>query len=239
MINILLIAEYNNLTRKLINYISCLDSNIKLFNISTNLKESIDAINTLIPDIIILDIDYKYYCATNLIKYLFDKNLSKYINSIILWYEYSNKYNLITTNPFINCIINKNNNFEAFKNIIKNISNSSHILNYKIEQILASLNFNFSYNGTKYIYESLNILCFHKNPYNANFEKEVYPLIARKYHKSISNIKGNILHAIDIMYFDCDEQNLYKLLKLYPSCKPSPKKVILFIIDYIKKPSVF
>lgn len=119
-------------------------------------------------------------------------------------------------------LINKNNN----KNVEKRIRN-------KIKVELKKMKFKHSYNGTNYLIETIYILYTLKMYYNFNLEKDIYPIIVKKYGTSSNNIKNNIENAIEKMFYDCDEKILEDYIDDYDFSKPKPKMIIRAVLKRI------
>lgn len=96
---------------------------------------------------------------------------------------------------------------------------------------LKKLNYNFSYNGTKYLAESIYQSYHMQDIYNINLNKDVYTIVAKKYNKSVNNIKCNITHATKWMYYDCDEKTLEEYYRFFYRKKPTVKEVIVAILN--------
>lgn len=117
---------------------------------------------------------------------------------------------------------------------IKNDKNYS--IDYKVHIELEKLNFNFSYVGTQYLLEAIIILY---NNYINSFKKQkiaknIYPIIAKRYKKTVNNIKTNIINVCDLMCYDCK----YEVLKEYfgdvYNRKPTPKKIMITVLNKLK-----
>lgn len=119
-------------------------------------------------------------------------------------------------------VINKNNN----KTVEKRIKN-------KIKVELKKLEFKHSYNGTNYLIETIYILYTLKMYYNFNLEKDIYPIVVKKYGTSSNNIKNNIENAIEKMFYDCDEKILEDYIDDYDFSKPKPKMIIRAVLKRI------
>lgn len=103
----------------------------------------------------------------------------------------------------------------------------------KICDELRRLKYNFSYIGTKYFVEAIYILYVLQKKHNCNFEKEIYPLIEKKYENSANNIKCSIAYATDKMFYDCDEEFLKEYIGEFYYSKPGPKTIAFAIIKRI------
>lgn len=105
----------------------------------------------------------------------------------------------------------------------------------KIEQELIFLNMEVLYNGVRYLIDAVYILYNLENYYDNNLEKDIYPIIAKKYHKTVNNIKSNINYTVNLIYAGCEEEKLLDYLEEYSICKPTPKKIIFSILEKIQR----
>lgn len=64
-------------------------------------------------------------------------------------------------------------------------------------------------------------------------QKDIYPIIANKYHRSINNIKTSIALSIKMMCIDCKDDILKEYFYLYDSEVPKIKEVICIIFENI------
>ncbi len=113
------------------------------------------------------------------------------------------------------------------KNVEKKIKN-------KIRIELKKMEFKNSYSGTNYLIETIYILYSFKMYYNFNLEKDIYPIIVKKYGTSSNNIKNNIENSIEKMFYDCDEKILEDYIDDYDFSKPKPKMIIRAVLKRIK-----
>lgn len=130
------------------------------------------------------------------------------------------------------------NSDEIISKITKFLNNSMMNCDLKLEikSELRYLGYNPKYYGTKYLLEAIYILIENKiYNYNSNLEKKIYPIIAKKYGKTVNSIKCNIINATDIMIYECEEEKLLEYLGYYDFSKPGPKKIIESIILKISK----
>lgn len=116
--------------------------------------------------------------------------------------------------------------------IHKYISLSDTLENTKLAILkeLMYLGFNVRHNGTKYITESILILKFYCK--NSNL-KDIYSIIARKHSTTSENIKSNILKSINYMYYEADFSKLETYFSLAEDIKPTPKQVILTVLNNV------
>ena len=178
------------------------------FSVITNL-EDLSTLNSKI-DIIFLDsqLDLK---TQNVM-------LSKYKDTIV--FVQKEDFKNTKENPLL---LNKFQNFSSFR--------KRNLIRHEVIQKLKYLGYNFKHKGSNYIVdailESINIEDDSKN----NLEKNIYPIIAKKYKKTVSNIKGNIYTATEHMYYESDANTLKNFFHSSYDIKPSPKEVIFTIIN--------
>lgn len=104
----------------------------------------------------------------------------------------------------------------------------------KIKQELKKINYNFSYKGTTYLLETIYVLYNLDVNSDCNLEKDIYPIVAKRFNRSANNIKCNITNSTDKMCYDCDEKKLVRYLGDYKFSKPGPKRIIFAILNKIK-----
>lgn len=126
-------------------------------------------------------------------------------------------------------IFNTKNNFSQLPYLIiaKELSTTSAILENKIKKELYKIKYNPNHIGFKYLLEAITLCYQNNNIYNINLNKNIYPLIAQKYNKSINNIKCNISQATSSMYNSLSVQEKHKYLNI----KPHVKDIIISVLD--------
>lgn len=100
----------------------------------------------------------------------------------------------------------------------------------RIKQILQELNYNYSYLGTKLLIDCIFEGYKTNKLYDLNLDKEIYPIVAQKYHKTKINIKCSINYSTNAMYLDTNKDIIsnffgYKLLD-----KPKPKDIVIEVL---------
>ena len=132
--------------------------------------------------------------------------------------------------------------FDYIINPIENIKIVEVITNYvdkysflnlklKIAEELSKLNFKFSYNGTQYLIDCIYEVYSRNYIWNVNLSKEIFPILSIKYNKPINTIHNDIKHAINNMYFDCEEEILKKYFYYFELEKPKLKNLIFKVIN--------
>ncbi len=163
----------------------------------------------------------------------FKSILEKYSNIVMVIYSDKGK------NEFNNLYINKTDSPEEVLSKLMSLLNNN-IINYslklEIKNELKYLGYNPKYCGTKYLFETIYILLNNEQyNYNDNLEKDIYPIIAKRYGKSVNTIKCNIINATDMMVCECEENKLLEYLGYYDFSKPGPKKIIESIVLRLSK----
>ena len=227
MINALLIGNNYDYLKKVKYNITEKILNIKYCSIATNIDELLYKIKNQKIDIILLDFNTPE--ISKIIK-IFSDNYNNYLSSIIL--IYNKKYiidNIINKEIFYS-YINKNTNLN---DIIKEISVLTNLkiksikIKEKIEDELQYLGYNITYIGTQYLIDIIYLLYNYNITYTIKLEKDIYPIIGKKYNQSGHNVKCNILNATNIMYDNSNENKIHKYFNI--SFKPGPKKIIFTI----------
>lgn len=234
MISIIIVEDNLKYCEKLINTVIAKNNDLKLVGIVNNSEAFLDKVSKNAIDIILINY--------NILKDLRTSNINLYKKSIILLFNKKDFTPIVLDNPYIYNYISEKENFNEITKMINALillkthstcmENKSLIYN-KIKKELSYLGYNPSYNGTTYICETIYILYTLNNYFDNDLEKDIYPIIANKYHKTVNNIKCNIINATNIMYFDCTEDKLLKYLGDYSLSKPGPKRIIFAILEKI------
>ena len=219
----------------LTNYISKQIPNVRIYNIALNGIEAIDIIKNNRVDIILLDSKFLEITKTDIIKYISKNNLIKFKKSILIYCEDKEITNSIMDSMYIFSYCNMNNLIYNINDLLSGKMNIStnNVVKEKIKTELEKLHFNFTYSGTKYLFECIYECYCRNKKNNINLTKEIYAIISKKYHKTINTIKVDIFKATDIMYYETDIDVLsnyfgYEILK-----KPKTKDIITHILQKI------
>ena len=207
MINTIIIDDNIEYIKCLINSVICNLKNIRITHISTDGKEALNIIENNTVDLILLDLKMPKMNGIELINKIKQMNSLNVPRIIVISGEVDYMY-CLKNELIISDIINKNNmqNIKFhLENTIKSIDflNEEHLIREKIINELMNLGYNFKYKGTHYIFDSIMYIYMSNNlELLNNIEKNVYIYISNKYHKSINNIKTNIIKATKIMVSD-------------------------------------
>ena len=237
MIDVLIVDKNINYCKRLINELCKRNYNVRICGIANNVTEMLELIKNKYYDFILIDInvfDYKIIMSKKIsfesIILMVDPKLESNFNiNIKKAYESVQKiddFNKVIEN--INLIFNSKKLYK-YMNV-----DEEKIIKVKIKEEIKLLGYNMEHIGTKYLIETIYIIYSSKNYTNINLLKDIYPIVAKKYGKTVNNIKCNIRNATDIMYFDNEEEVIKKYLENYKNCKFGSKIVIEAILEKIK-----
>lgn len=237
MINLAIIEDDIIQSKQMINIISSKLDNVRLYNLSIMGKEALDIINSQDIDIILLDLNLPDISGIDILEYISKNNMKKYTNSIIIVSGDNALRSMLPISSYIHTIISKPvsyddlvyriSNIAVEKNIIKN----ENIIKNKINKELELLNFNFSYNGTRYLAETILELYNHRNNYIDNLKHDIFPILARRHNKTVNTIVGNIKQSINSMFFDCDEKIIISYFNYNHIMKPKLKEICFTVLN--------
>lgn len=235
----MLIAEDNMLEMySLVNYISKKIPDIRICNIMSTGKETWNILKEKVFDVILLDLKLSdSITGIDIIDNIKNNNLEKYKNSVIIYSGDISLLKKIKNNPYIYTFIPKVNGMDVVVENIKKLIEENKRTQYKakiinkIKMQLEILNFDFYYIGTKYLLETIYEIYTRQDYDNINLKGEIYPIIAKKYHKNVNNIKCNITQAYLKMCERASIDELEDYLHLYLGLKrPKIKDLIISIL---------
>lgn len=212
MVQALAITNNIRFSKKLINEIRTRHLTINIVALSTTKLETNEVLKGFTPDIIIFD--------SKMIKFYNVEFFKKYKN-IIIELSYclnGNLFSIDSLNRISN--ITKNSDFERCKR--------------KVIKELEYIGYNFKYKGSHYISDTiLELLGQNPDIMADNLQTDIYPIIAKKYNKTVYNVKSSIGKATDYMYCTCDADKLVRYFHLSYDAKPTPKQVVFTVINKI------
>ena len=100
---------------------------------------------------------------------------------------------------------------------------------------LYSIGFKPYHKGTNYLIDSTYMVYNKEAHLCDNFEKNIYPIIAKKYDTSVNNVKSNIIKSINSMYAECELNKLKKYFHFTTDFKPTPKMIIYTVISNVAR----
>lgn len=244
MNNILIITKDMKYCKSLINKIHKDLKDVMVCSIASNDKEIAYSLLNYNIDLVLIDSTYKYYINLEMKKIITKRKLK---NSIILILDHeldeinmiSSKYlyDYVMKNANLSSIIQKIKILVYTKESLKSCGNNrvqQTILKEKIKNELLYLGYNSSHKGTKYLIEAIYLLSTLKDYYENNLERDIYPIIGKKYGKSVNTIRGCIRFATDTMTYECEEKRLKDYLYMKQYIKPGGKNVVEAVLGRIK-----
>ena len=244
MTNILVVEDNLNYLKKITNILSDLSIKVNLCKIAIDESEAIDIIKNTQNNIDAILIDLKMVNSNEvqIFDYIESNKLMQFKNSIIVVSGENGTEVKLKNNAYLFSYISENTDISKIimeiEKLAKIKEDEKSLIEYKICNELKYLQYNFSYVGTKYLMEAILLLYYNKLWEDIKLEKEIYPIISKKYKKSVNSIKCNIIYATNEMFFDCNQETLLSYLEEYSLLKPVPKKIIFSVLEKIKKPSV-
>ncbi len=218
----LLIADSDlHYAKKIISNIVKKDPRIRLIDIGTSTKETINIINNYAPNIAVVNIDVIDISKINTLKYiphliLITSNLNKADSTNYILKSGGIKFIRKNLNDIIN-----SNDFSKTKE--------------KLIGILGKLKFDFCKVGTRFLIECI-MYCYENIDLNVyeNLENKVYPFIAKNHNTAIVNVRHTIVSAVNDMYRrNCIDNTLYNIFDYFyldDKLRPTPKLVIITIL---------
>lgn len=233
MTRILIIENDIFKCKKIINCISQSNLNVKNLQCCLQFRRSCIFLKKQIVDLIILDTNLINIKKLNFFEFLFNEKLYKYRKSIIAIVGFGYKSLTIKEEYYVfDYIINPIENIKIVEVITNYVDKYSFLnLKLKIAEELSKLNFKFSYNGTQYLIDCIYEVYSRNYIWNVNLSKEIFPILSIKYNKPINTIHNDIKHAINNMYFDCEEEILKKYFNYFELEKPKLKNLIFKVIN--------
>lgn len=236
MINVVLVGENLNCFKELINNINIINQNIRICGISNDTKEINYLTSKQYIDFFIVDFDL--YNNNKLLKqWLVNKNNIVYIlNASDKKDTITKDYSCVIIDENIKCAIEQINLLIIEKIALQGNNKNIHeekIIRAKIIQEVNKIGYSFSHLGTQYIIECIYILYIMKNYIVDNLERNVYPIVAKKFGNTSHNIKCNIRNATDLMYLNNKEEELKKYFGVENIESFKSKKIIRAILNKI------
>ena len=234
MVNILIVDNKIDFAMSLINLLNK-NENIRVCAIAKNANEATKIIkeNNNISAIL-LNLSIKN------VKFLDSlKNNRKYQKSCIVIYDKRSKICNFINNNSIYTLIDKCEKKEVILSVInefiyrKMTYKREEKIKNKIFNEISYLGFDIMHKGTKYLLESIEYIILNPEKEVSKLERDIYPVLSKKYGESIHNIKCSINRATTSMYYECDVNQLKKYFYFRDDIKPSVKTIIDTIVNKI------
>ena len=104
-------------------------------------------------------------------------------------------------------------------------------LKLKITQTLQYLGYSLKHQGTYYLSDAIWEIYQSSDPLFFNLIKGIYPIIAKKYNKTVNNVKSSINKSTENMYYECDVEKLKDFFHFCYDTKPTVKIVIFAVLN--------
>ena len=237
MVKILISDDNIYYATHLMNCINDKNENIRVIGIAQNGLETIQKIETNDIDIILLDLIMPL-CDGYQVLNKISKNKKLFKSCIVISGDITDIYK-IKNNNTIYKILSKGISID---NIVKEINelvtykdqiNCEITIENKIRHELTFLGYDVSHNGTTYLIETIKYIKFNPNKELEKLEKTIYPIISKKYQKSVHTVKCSINRATTYMYCQCEIERLKRYFHFYIDKKPNIKTIITTIINKI------
>lgn len=234
MVNILIVDNKIDFAMSLINLLNK-NENIRVCAIAKNANEATKIIkeNNNISAIL-LNLSIKN------VKFLDSlKNNRKYQKSCIVIYDKRSKICNFINNNSIYTLIDKCEKKEVILSVInefiyrKMTYKREEKIKNKIFNEISYLGFDITHKGTKYLLESIEYIILNPEKEVSKLERDIYPVLSKKYGESFHNIKCSINRATTSMYYECDVNKLKKYFYFRDDIKPSVKTIIDTIVNKI------
>lgn len=211
MLNSLLITDNINLVKELLDEIRIHDLNIKVGGLGTTKFEALTLLKEPDFDLVFLD-----------------KSLENdYSRALLRTY----KRNILVISFDENNILLNTKYIKTLKRLINNYDID--IRRKKVIEELEFIGYKFKYKGTHYLVDAIMMMFSDQDSMVDNLQTTVYPIIARKYKKSIINVKSSINKATEYMYCECDSQKLAKYFRFSLDAKPTVKQVVFTVVSKV------
>lgn len=232
MYNLMIIEQNTFKLTEIINSIGARFQNIRICHISDDIKNTFEILEKYTIDIILLDL--KEDEIVNIIEYLQAHNLYQYRKSIIIKLDKCNNLYKFEKNKYVFSYIKKSDTIlKELDRLIKNNEFKLEKIKNKIKQELVNLEYDYSYNGTKYLEETILEVYKAQIDFDGNLSKNIYPIIAKRHQKKSDTIYGNIKQATNLMISKCDRKKLIEYFGYSYYIKPKIQEIIFTILNKI------
>lgn len=232
MVKGLIAGDDVNFLKGLVNDI--LDStDIRICKMCTNENETLDFLKTAKIDIVILDIST--FNGIKVLEELANVQKDKYRGSVIVMAEDRYSMGQLIGNPLVFDYIIKKTQKEEITSRIQKLVESKNLL-YKRKQIVGEIEkigYDINYKGTTYLIDVIFQMYQKQKFFIDNLQRDIYPIVAKTYHKTINNIKCNINNATEAMYYKCEARFLKEYFSFYDDRKPTTKTVVYTVLNKI------
>lgn len=238
MYNLLIVEDDLIQSHFLANSIAKNIPEIRLSGMLTTGKEALSFLADNVIDILILDLKLPDVSGLEILDYIHNQG-GDFSPSVIVLTSHMNLLAEIIHHP---CVYAYHSKVAGVQCLLKTLNDlllekkqekSNDVIKNLITKELTILNYNFSYVGTKYLSECIYHSYYKTDRFDINLNKEIYPILSKKYHKTINSIKCNIYQATNAMYYDIEEEALCHYLGYQVNHKPKAKDIIKEVLAKI------
>jgi CheY-like chemotaxis protein len=238
MYNLLIVEDDLVQSHFLANSIAKNIADIRLCGMLTTGKEALSVLADNVIDILILDLKLPDVSGLEILDYIRNQG-GDFSPSVIVLTSHMNLLAEIIHHP---CVYAYHSKVAGAECLLKTLSDlllekkqekSTDVIKNLITKELTTLHYNFSYVGTKYLSECIYHSYYKTDRFDINLNKEIYPILSKKYHKTINSIKCNIYQATNAMYYDIEEETLCHYLGYQVNHKPKAKDIIKEVLAKI------
>ena len=239
MINLLIVESNPEQAKNMINYISQYCPDIRVFGIAFNEEDAIETLKTDSIDTILMDLNLPNLGSFNILKYIANNRILKFLNSIIVLGGDNMPITKLVDNKFVHCCLKKPISLKDITSTLKMLTDlkisetDEFVIKEKIKNQLTHLCYNLSYHGSKYLVDAIYLLYMNKDRYYDNLSKDIYPVLANKHNKEANTIKCDITQATKNMFYDCPDKIIKDYFNYAKLTKPTVKEVMFTILSKI------
>ncbi len=239
MINLLIAENDSEQSKNIINYVSLYCPDVRVFGVAFNEEDAIEVLKTDRVDAILLDLNLPGLGSLNVLNYIANNRILKFLNSIIVLGSDNMPLSKLVDNKYVHCCFKKPISLKDIANTLKILSDlkisetDEFTIKEKIKNQLQHLCYNFSYHGSKYLLEAIYILYINRNKFYDNLSRDIYPVLAKKYDKEINTVKCDITQATRMMFYDCPDKILKEYFNYAKLARPTVKEVMFTVLGKI------
>jgi len=245
MLNVLVVDDNIFFAKTLINSVLQSNQELRLCMIATDGKEALDIINKNKIDIILLDLNLPTYTGLEILENLIKNKKETFYKSIIVISGETDMILKVRDNPLIYSYIIKGSDMKNIIKLINELSNIKRnelsranqikkfekIIKKKILDELGLIGYNVKYSGTRYLADTIFLLYFLKSQNKVKLEKDIYPILAKRYKKTVNTIKCDIISATSKVNCDIEKTQLKEYFGYFFDRKVSPKLVANTVLN--------
>lgn len=238
MYNLLIVEDDLVQSHFLANSIAKNIPDIRLYGILSTGQEALSILADNVIDILVLDLKLPDVSGVEILDYIRKQN-GEYAPSVVVLTSHMNLLSEIIHHPCVYAYHSKVAGIECLLKTLNDLllekkqEKSNELIKVQITKELTTLKYNFSYVGTKYLSECIYHSYYKTDRFDINLNKEIYPILSKKYHKTINSIKCNIYQATTAMYYDIEEEALCHYLGYQINHKPKSKDIIKEVLAKI------